>query len=460
MKLFATLLFTALAGTVSAQQYDFTRKPMHNVEPAADNANPSGIERFNIRGQVTYVYQYKPANPASYSGINSLPSTEESENTLTATLYAGLRLWKGAEVYVNPELAGGSGIGGALGMGGASNGESFRVGNPHPVLYLARGYFRQTFSLRNKRARKLGYVNSVELEGDANELAGYEPKDYLRFYVGKLSLGDLYDNNDYSNNARTQFMNWALMNNGAWDYAANTRGYTYNFTTELQLGKFNVKAGVAALPDVANGPDLSTDFSESLEALGEISKTIKINKRPGKIALLGFYNRTHMGSYAQASQMATPYLRATQTAGRQKYGFGFNMQQELSDMFGAFVRLGWNDGKTETWCFTEIDQTATIGLSANGHKWKRPQDNFGVSLIANGISEDHRNFLAKGGYGFMLGDGKLNYANEFISEVYYSFKPLKKDLWFTADYQFCMNPGYNADRGPVHIFALRAHVQF
>ena len=158
--------------------------------------------------------------------------------------------------------------------------------------------------------------------------------------------------------------------------------------------------------------------------------------------------------------MATPYLRATQTAGRQKYGFGFNMQQELSDMFGAFVRLGWNDGKTETWSFTEIDQTATIGLSANGHKWKRPQDNFGVALIANGISEDHRNFRAKGGYCFMLGDGKLNYANEFISEVYYSFKPLKKDLWFTADYQFCMNPGYNADRGPVHIFALRAHVQF
>jgi high affinity Mn2+ porin len=446
------------ATAAHAQQYDFQRKEDRVMEQK-DNADQSGIERFGLHFQTTYIYQYKPSFNAKYSGTNSLSADEEHQNSLTATLFAGVRLWKGAELYVNPELAGGSGLSGALGMAGSSNGETFRVGNPAPTLYLARAYYKQTFSLRNKHARKIGVVNAEAVESGQDQLAGYDPKEYLRFYVGKLCLGDLFDNNEYSNTPRMQFMNWSLMNNGAWDYAANTRGYTLSFVTELQLGKMNYKVGAAALPKVANGPDLNTDFSEAISLNAEISRVIKIHKRNGNIRLLGYYNRTTLGSYAVATYMPKPDIDATQAPGRTKLGFGLNMDQELSNTFGLFARIGWNDGKNETWCFTEIDQTASVGLSANGAKWKRPNDNCGVAIVVNGISKDHRDYLASGGSGFMLGDGKLNYAPEAVGEIYYNFKPIKSGIWLSGDYQYCMNPGYNADRGPVSIFSVRVHVE-
>lgn len=459
MKQFLVLSLALLTSkNISAQQYEFSNKN-ERIAESNDNANPSGIERFNIHFQTTYIYQYKPAFNASYTGNNSLSALEDYENSLTATLFLGARLWKGAEIYVNPELAGGSGLSGAMGMGGSSNGETFRVGNPSPTLYLARGYFTQTFALRNKRARKLGYLNKVQLESGQNQLAGYEPKDYLRFYIGKLSLGDLFDNNEYSNSPRTQFINWALMNNGAWDYAANTRGYTYNFTTELQLGKMNYKAGIATLPTTANGPDLNTNIDESIAVNAEVTRTLKISKREGHIRLLGYYNNTTMGNYDLSAHMTKPNISATQILGRSKYGFGLNIDQQVSNTLGAFMRIGWNDGKNETWCFTEIDQTIALGLSANGKKWKRSNDNCGIAFVVNGLSKDHQLYLANGGSGFILGDGKLSYAPEFIGEVYYSLKPIKAGIWFSGDYQFCLNPGYNADRGPVSIFSFRAHVE-
>ncbi|MBS1774402.1 MAG: carbohydrate porin [Bacteroidetes bacterium] len=448
-----------LLNTAQAQQYDFKNNDIQTI----DNANTSGIEWFNIHFQTTYVYQYKPAFNSPYQGGNSLSGFEDNENSLTATMFFGFRLWKGAEVYVNPELAGGSGLSSALGMAGSSNGETFRVGNPAPTLYLARGYLQQTFALRNKHARKIGVLNREQVESDANQLAGYQPKNYLRFYVGKLCLGDLYDNNEYGNSPRTQFLNWSLVNNGAWDYAANVRGYTYNFTTELRLGKMNYKASIATLPTVANGAKLNTDISQAYSINAQISRTITIHKRPGNIRLLGYFNNANMGTYSLASAMTTPTtvpdITKTEVFGNTKYGFGLNFDQQLSNTFGVFSRIGWNDGKHETWCFTEIDQTASIGLSANGHKWKRPNDNCGLAFVANGLSKDHQTYLALGGEGFILGDGKLSYAPEFIGEFYYSFKPLKQGFWFTADYQYCMNPGCNTDRGPVSIFSFRAHVE-
>jgi high affinity Mn2+ porin len=456
-QLLATVSLLLLLNSVSAQQYEFSDK---NKREVVDNATPSGIERFHIHFQTTYIGQFKPAFSAKYQGANSLDTAEDTQNSLTATMFMGIRLWKGAELYINPELAGGSGLSGALGMGGSSNGETFRVGNPAPTLYLARAYFKQTFALRNKRARKLGYINKAELESDQNQLAGYEPKDYLRFTIGKLCLGDEFDNNEYSNSPRTQFMNWSLMNNGAWDYAANTRGYTGTFITELQVGKMNYKVGAALLPLVANGPELNTDLSEAISINAEVSRTVSlIKKRPGNIRLLGYYNRTNLGNYELAAHLTKPNIDATNSLGRAKYGFGLNIDQQLSNTFGAFMRIGWNDGKNETWCFTEIDQTLALGISANGRKWKRKYDNCGLAFVVNGISKDHQLYLANGGNGFILGDSKLSYAPEFITEFYYSIKPLKSGIWFTPDYQFCLNPGYNTDRGPVHIFSIRAHIE-
>jgi len=381
----------------------------------------------------------------------------ESANTITTTLFAGLRLWKGAEAYINPEVTSGTGLSSDMGMATPSNGETFHISRPQLTLFLARAYFRQTFALRNKRARKLGYVNSTELASIPNQLAGYEPKDYLRFYIGKLSLRDLYDCNDIANNPRTQFLNWAFMNNAAWDMASNTRGYTYNFTPEVQLGKMNYKAGIATMPTTANGSMLDADVSQSYSALAEVRRQLTINKRTGTIRLMGFYNTANMGTYADANIMPVRHIILTRQNGTSKYGFGLSMQQELSNTLSSFIRIGWNDGKTETWSFTEADQSLSLGLSANGKSWKRASDNLGIAFAMNALSATHKAYIVRGGYGLNIGGMPQTYSPEMIGELYYSFKPLKKSIWLSGSYQLCVNPGYNNAYGPLSIFSIRAH---
>lgn len=417
-------------------------------------AHPSDSnKKFNLHFQTTYIYQYKPEFHSPYEGTNSLIGKEEKQNSLTATLYLGVRLWPGAKFYINPEIAGGSGLSGALGMGGSSNGETTRVGDPAPTLYLGRAYFEQTL--------RLGTKDEFEVD-DANQLGGWEPKDYLRFTVGKYSMGDLFDNNEYSNSPRTQFMNWNLMNNGAWDFAANVRGYTYAFTAELQKGNMNYKAAIAALPKVANGADLNTNINEAYSLNAEISRSYTLNNRPGHIRLLGYYNNADMGNYRDAINNTavsdTPDITLDRKKGRSKTGFGLNMDQELSENVGIFARAGWNDGKNETWAFTEIDQTISAGISLDGKSWHR-DDNAGIAVMVNGLSKDHRDYLGAGGYGFIVGDGKINYATEDVAELYYNFKPTAYPIWLSGDYQLALHPGYNKDRGPANIFSFRVHVQ-
>jgi high affinity Mn2+ porin len=456
------LLLAACAGTTFAyaQNYGYSNKD-RIIEPSTGAANLEETQRVNLHMQATYILQYKPSFKSPYQGFNSLDSNEDHQNSLTATLFFGARLWKGGEVYINPELAAGSGLSGAVGMGGSSNGETFRVGNPAPTLYLGRAYLRQTFSLGSKQTANLETVGDGQ-----NQLAGYEPKEYLRFYLGKLSLADLFDNNAFSNSPRMQFMNWALMNNGAWDYAANTRGYTYAFAAEVKKAEMKYKLVIAALPEEANGPELNTNLYEVYAINGQVERSINIGKRPGNIRLLGYYNTANLGNYENAIELANatntePSVNKLSKAGasNNKFGIGLNFDQQLTDNLGLFGRIGWNDGNNQTWCFTEIDHTLSLGLSANGKGWGRDDDNLGFALVANGLSDQHRKYLALGGYGFILGDGALNYAPEGIAEAYYSFKPFDKDIWFSGDYQFCVNPGYNADRGPVHIFSLRVHAE-
>lgn len=410
-------------------------------------------DRFNLHFQTTYVYQYKPSFHSPYEGQNSLIGKEEEQNSITATLYFGARLWKGAELYLNPELAGGSGLSGALGMAGSSNGETFRIGNPAPALYRARYFLKQTFPFGNETEWQ---------DDDANQLGGYTPKNRLSFYLGKISMGDLFDNNEYSNSPRTQFMNWALMNNGAWDYAANVRGYTYSFATELLLGGWAYKLAIATLPKEANGQKLNLNFKDSFAFAinAEVGKEYSMNGKKGHLRLLGYHNNANMGNYVKASKMAVPDIESTRKLGRTKWGFGINVDQELNKTTGLFGRAGWNDGKNETWVFAEIDRTVSLGASFNGERWRRNEDNAGIAVLVNGLSQDHRTYLAKGGSGFLIGDGALNYSAEEIAELYYNVKPSKVPLWFTGDYQFVVHPGYNKDRGPVHIFSIRLHTEF
>ncbi|MBS1629651.1 MAG: carbohydrate porin [Bacteroidetes bacterium] len=412
-------------------------------------------QAFNLHFQTTYIYQYSARFHAPYSGPNSLDANEEKENSLTLSLFGGMRLWKGAEAYVNPEIAGGSGLSGAVGMAGSSNGETTRIGDPAPTLYLGRAYISQTFSI--------GPKETDTITDDANTLAGIAPKNYLRLTVGKYSLGDQFDQNQVSNSPRTQFMNWALMNTGAWDYAANVRGYTLAATATLSLKNWSYKIAAAALPKEANGDELDMHLSKSIAWNSEIDRQYKFKGKSGNIRLLFYQNQTHMGNYAQAISLGAalgqkPDIIRTRRDGRTKTGFAISADQKLNDNLSAFLRAGWNDGKNETWCFTEIDQSLAIGAQLKGTPWKRNEDMLGVACVVNGLSREHRDYIAAGGDGFMLGDGALNYSPESILETYYSAQLRKEGLWLSADYQLCLNPGYNKDRGPASIASIRLHV--
>src|ERR1035437_2443169 len=412
-------------------------------------------KRCNLHFQITYIYQYKPAFPSPYNGRNSLSGAAEKQNSLTSTLFFGARLWKGAELYINPEIAGGSGLSSAFGLAASTNGETYRVGDPAPTLYLARGYLKQTISLSKEYSK---------IEDAANQVSFKMPKKYLQFLLGKYSLADMFDNNVYSEGPRTQFMNWAILNIAAWDYASNVRGYDYAFTTITHLSDVTYKASLSLLPPVPNDAELNMDIRKEVAINLEFDKAYKMANKEGHIRLLAYYNYGHFGSYIQAIKMkestgGIPDITTTRQNGKHKIGFGLNIDQQINKTTGFFVRLGWNDGKTETWCYTEADRTATAGISINGKKWKRPYDNIGLGWVVNALSKDHKDYLSAGGMGFQLGDGKLNYGFETAYELYYDLKPVSSPLWLSADYQYVFNPGYNKDRGPVNVFSFRLHLE-
>jgi high affinity Mn2+ porin len=415
-------------------------------------AQDSSQSRFNIHFQTTYIYQYKPSFHSDYESAHSLSSKEEKQNSITATMYLGARLWKGAAFYFNPEIAGGSGLSGASGMGGSTNGETFRVGDPSPTLYVARAYLTQIFALGK---------NSEQQDDAANQIAVKTPVEYVKIMAGKFSLADIFDTNPFSNSPRTQFINWALMNNGAWDFAANVRGYTYIVAGIVHKKEMTYKLAFAALPKTANGAELQTNVGTSYSVNAEISHSFRIKHKAANVSLLAYYNNAPMGNYTTALQQLpfTPDIVSTRKSGAGKFGLGLNADYKLNDNWGLFSRIGWNDGKNETWCFTEIDRTISLGLSIDGKKWHRNDDQAGIAIVANGLSKSHKDYLAAGGSGFVLGDGALSYAAETIAELYYNFKPSNIPLYISGDYQFCMNPGYNTARGPLSVFSLRAHVE-
>ena len=418
--------------------------------------------KWSLHFQLTSIVQAHPGFNAPYSGRNSLRDTAEKALSLTSTLYLDRKLWKGAAVFVNPEIAGGKGISEVLGLGGASNGETFRVGNPEPTLYMARLFFEQHIAIGKSRA-----VNQSDEE---NKISESIPSSRITISLGKFSLADFFDDNSYSHDSRTEFMNWSLMDNGAWDYAANTRGYTWGGVVEFIKPGYAFRLASVLVPQKANAPILDGNVTKANSEVAEFEKKIKIKNQPGSIRFLAFTNFSSAPSYSTATTalhkgdtaLVSVFTgqRAGDTYGGFKYGFGISFNQSISKRYGIFSRVGWNDGQTATWAFTEIDRTVSAGLRVRPSVIKRPDDNFGIAVVVNGISGAHRDYLNAGGYGFMLGDGKLpDYGLEKIVETFYKVK-LTPWLWATADYQFVLNPGYNKDRGPVHIFAVRGHVEF
>jgi len=410
-------------------------------------------QRFNLHFQQTIITQYKPAFSAPYSGLNSLSTQSETQTSITSSLFGGARLWKGAEAYFNPEISGGAGLSKTLGVAGFPNGETFRVGGAEPKIYIARLYIKQNFEWGTEKDT---------VEDDANQLAGLKSKRYFSLAVGKFGMADFFDGNNFSHDPRTQFMNWALMDNAAWDYPANTRGYVLGATAELGQPSWTLRFAFTMVTTEANGAVWDAKIGKTNTQTIEFEKRYTLSGQKGTVRILAFTNNGKFGNYRDAIALnpTAPNVDTTQAYGRHKYGFGISADQYLTKDFGVFAKLSYNDGHTETWFFTEIDRSLSFGGVLKGTSWKRADDELGLAFIANGLSADHRDYLAAGGYGFLIGDGRLNYSPELIAELYYKVNAFQKKFWLSPDYQFILHPAYNADRGPVNVFGIRAHVEF
>ena len=408
-------------------------------------------KKYTMHFQQTVIIQNKPAMKAQYSGTNSLLTPNETQVSVTSTFYAGLKLWKWGDIYINPEMSGGSGLSGAKGIGGFPNGEAFRIGDSSPKIYLARGFYKQTIPLSSEMQETPDEPNQVEQK---------TPIKYINLVIGKFGLADYFDNNKYSHDPRVQFLNWGLMSNGAWDYPANVRGYTVGYVAEYISPKISLRISTAALPTSANGPDLNYNFKKSYSHSAELEKPYKLGNQNGILRVLGYYSNTYMGNYTEATARTDKNIILTRKDGRTKKGFGINLEHDLSENMGLFGRYSWNDGHNETWAFTEIDRSLSIGFLTNGAKWNRIDDTFGLALLTNGLSDDHQRYLKTGGNGFILGDGKLNYSKEQILELFYKYHLHDRHFWITPNYQFINNPGYNKDRGPAHVLSIRVHTEF
>ena len=425
-----------------------------------DSTKPSD---WSSHFQLTVINQIHSGFHAKYSGMNSLSDTvEPAATSITTTLFLGRKLWKGAAIYANPEVSGGRGLSYSVGVAGALNGETYRIGNPEPVLSLSRAYFQQSFPL--------GRTDYEDVPDGPFQVAERLPTHRITISAGKYAMSDYYDVNAYSHDPRSQFLNWSLMSNGAWDYPADTKGYTEGLIIEWHTPNWAARVSSVAVPVIANHPKLEYVFDKAMSETVELERETKLGNHPGTVRLLFSYTQSRAPSYKaglEAVNTKDSVILNTidgngegPAYGGHKTGIGLNADQELTNNIGAFARVGWNDGQYATWAFTEIDQTASLGLSFKGAPWKRADDVVGVAAVVNGISAAHQAFLRAGGYGFIIGDGNLNYGHESIIETYYNAR-LYDHCYFTFDYQLVTNPGYNKDRGgPVHVFAFRGHIEF
>ncbi|MDB5367129.1 MAG: hypothetical protein JWM77_3056 [Rhodospirillales bacterium] len=408
-------------------------------------------ETWSLHGQTTFIFQHRGSVRSPYRGENSFGPNPQDRETWTATAFLGRRLWDGGALFWNPESTQGHGLNDVTGIAGFVNGEGSRAGSDEPRLSTARLFFRQTFGLGGGREK---------VEDDANKLGGEIDVSRVTITAGKFAAIDVFDDNAFSHDARTQFLNWALVANGAWDFPADAKGYSWGVAAELNQPDWAMRAGAFLLPRKANGKRLDGDPSRALGGVVEFEVRPDFGLGPAKLKALAYANHAHMGSYERALALAptAPDVTATR-AYRTKFGFGLNLEQPIGDDVGLFARVGRNDGRSETWAYTEIDRTLSVGASVRGAAWNRNDDTVGVALVVNGLARDHRRYIAAGGLGFILGDGRLAYAPERILEAYYRFS-LIKPIDVTLDVQHVDNPAYNRDRGPADIVGGRLHVEF
>jgi high affinity Mn2+ porin len=422
-------------------------------ESSDSNAAPAP-ERWNLFFQATSIGQYHGEFHAPYQGPFSLHDSIERDVSLTSTAFFGLRLGPNTQFYFDPEIAGGRGFSGVNGIANFSNGELPRVASATPKPYIARLYVTQDFGFGSEKEKT---------ESAANQLAGDRPMTRYSITVGRFTVTDFFDNNRYSHDPRTQFMGWGVMYNGAWDYPADTRGYTWGWMHEFHTKNWSLRYASAAEPKVANGLRFDRRILVNRGDVFEGERRYSFGDHPGAVRLLGYLNRSNSGNYADAIRLAvlngtTPDVTATRRNGTLKKGVGLNIEQEVAKDIGVFTRLGWNDGKTESFAFTAIDRLFSSGVSITGSRWNRANDTAASAFTISGLSGIHADYLARGGLDFLIGDGKLSYGTERVWESYYSAR-LFPGFFTTFDLQRVANPAYNRDRGPVWISSIRLHLE-
>jgi hypothetical protein len=448
------LLFHGLSSLAPAQT-QATVNQAASQDSSTNSDTPAAPERWNLYYQATSIGQYHGAFHSPYSGPYSLEPNMEREVSLTTTLFLGLRLEKNTALYFDPEIAGGKGFSDVNGLANSSNGELPRVASATPTPYLARLYLTHDFGFGAEKE---------SADSDENQLAGRRPVKRYTITAGRFTLTDFFDDNRYTHDPRTQFIGWGIMFNGAWDYPADVRGYTWGWVHELHLRNWSFRYASAAMPRVANGLRLDRRLFINRGDVFEGEFRYTANQHPGTVRLLHFLNHANAGNYAESIRLAginggAPDITSTRQNGTLKYGFGVSAEQEVANGVGIFVRLGWNDGKTESFAFTAIDRLATGGVSVEGRRWHRPFDTAATEFTAAGISGVHTVYLSQGGNDFLIGDGRLQYAPESIWETYYNAR-LFPGFFAAIDMQHVSNPAYNADRGPLWIASLRLHMEF
>ncbi len=415
------------------------------------NAEDAVSPRYNVHFQSTVIDQGHFKFHSQYFGTNSLRPETETATSITSTFFFGLRIVPGTELYLDPELSGGRGISGALGAAGFPNGETFRIGDARPVVSTARLFLKQVF----------GFGNETESVADGqNQLAGTASARRLTVVAGKYGLADYFDGNAYAHDPRSQFMNWTLMDAGAWDYPADTRGYTWGVMTEYHAPDWAVRGAAATEPKVANQMDIDRRIGRSHGFVIEGEHALRLGERKGTARALAFLNEAPMGNYDETVANAAFGMDVSRNRayGRTKYGFSTSNDLELSPHLGAFVRLSWSDGRNEAWAFTPVDASQSAGLDWKPAAWGRPKDDWGGAFVMNELDNPARRYLSSGGSTFIIGDGGLHYGPETIFETYYRFQA-KDWLAVSPDAQMLFNPAYNRSRGPVPVWALRVHIE-
>jgi high affinity Mn2+ porin len=463
---FFTLTFALiLASPAVAQQSDAPPAPAPSSPPDPPPDAPALTEtmfphlkdtRFWLSGQANFIFQTHPEFHALYSGAHSLGPHYDKATSRVLTLYTGIRVNNSTEFLVDIEEAGGAALSTGFGLAGDTNLDIVRNPSLSKEPYFGRAMIHKVFALSRDR---------VENQRNAFSLFEELPRRRLEVRVGKFSMPDFFDINSVGSDTHFQFTNWTIDNNGAYDYAADTRGYTAGVTADFEDRNWGFRFAESLMPKVANGIDLVWKpwqvHAENFEY--ELRHGL-IPRKAGVVRLLAYTNSANMGIYRDqvikaAAVGTTPDITNHPWRITRKYGFGINVEQNLTTYLTAFARFGWDNGKTESFAYTEVDQTFAQGIGANGAWWHRKQDRAGLAYVSNAIRKDHQNYLAAGGLGFLLGDGQLNYGRENILESYYTAH-LWRGIYLAPGVQHIVNPGYNRDRGPVTVPAFRAHVEF